>query len=558
MLLALTFACAPQATGPAREPESAGQKAPTAQKALNVVLVGAALALSMWRESTTGNIAHLHEIIENGLIGQNANSEPIPRLAAEVPSVEKGTWKVSPDGTMETTYRLQPNARWHDGTPFTSKDVVFSAKAQLDPGVEIFVRGLRSGGVDGVDAPDDRTVVMRWSGTYGFADSLRFWEFTPLPAHVLQSVYERDVTEFNQATYWTDPEVFVSTGPFRLTRWDKGARMEFGAFDQYYLGKPKVDRIVVDFAQDDNIATARVLAGEIDIAWGGKWDKNNIELVRGRGLGDFVLSRENYAHLTFQFKDMADPIELARDVRLRRALAYALDTEAANLVGTDALGLAADSWIPRDDPRYAAAEPFIQKYPHDPQRAQQFFAEAGWNKGSDGLLHNPAGRTLGCSIRGIVGAEPVAAVMADNWRGAGVDAQIEDFPQALWRDLEVRATMKCVEHSARTLGRSALEHLHSRNAMVPERRYAGNNRGAYMIPQLDGQIDRFFSALTLSDRLQGEREVLRTITTDLPLIPTYFYVQTYFQKKGVSGNFPKTGLDIQNSQTWNIHEWDKT
>ena len=47
------------------------------------------------------------------------------------------------------------------------------------------------------------------------------------------------------------------------------------------------------------------------------------------------------------------------------------------------------------------------------------------------------------------------------------------------------------------------------------------------------------------------------MTSDLPLIPTYISVRTYFQKRGVTGNVAKTGLDIMNSQTWNVHEWDK-
>src|SRR5438093_1201864 len=131
-----------------------GQAAPAAAtppKTLNVVLVGEPRALTMWRETTTGTVIHIHEMLTNALIGQNARSEPIPRLAAEIPAVDRGTWKVNADGTMETTYKLQPNARWHDGTPFTAKDVALSARAQLDPKVELFVRTLRSGGVDHVD-----------------------------------------------------------------------------------------------------------------------------------------------------------------------------------------------------------------------------------------------------------------------------------------------------------------------------------------------------------------------------------------------------------------------
>ncbi len=93
--------------------------------------------------------------------------------------------------------------------------------------------------------------------------------------------------------------------------------------------------------------------------------------------------------------------------------------------------------------------------------------------------------------------------------------------------------------------------------MFPENRYAGSNRGAYQNPELDRQIDGFFAAIGLEDRLRWERDVLRILTAELPMIPTYIGVNKYFQKKGVTGNLRKTGPDIMNSQTWNVYEWDK-
>src|SRR5439155_21433752 len=76
----LYAACAPQAAPtPAGAPS--GQAAPAAAtppKTLNVVLVGEPRALTMWRETTTGTVIHIHEMLTNALIGQNARSEPIP------------------------------------------------------------------------------------------------------------------------------------------------------------------------------------------------------------------------------------------------------------------------------------------------------------------------------------------------------------------------------------------------------------------------------------------------------------------------------------------------
>ena len=53
-----------------------------------------------------------------------------PALAAEPPSIEKGTWRLNPDGTMETTWHLRPNIKWHDSQPFTSADLLPIAQSR--------------------------------------------------------------------------------------------------------------------------------------------------------------------------------------------------------------------------------------------------------------------------------------------------------------------------------------------------------------------------------------------------------------------------------------------
>src|SRR5438094_10632980 len=59
----------------------------------------------------------------------------VPRLLAELPSVDKGTWKVMPDGKMEVTYKVRPGVTWHDGTAFTAEDIAFSWEVGKDPAV---------------------------------------------------------------------------------------------------------------------------------------------------------------------------------------------------------------------------------------------------------------------------------------------------------------------------------------------------------------------------------------------------------------------------------------
>src|SRR3954452_21281468 len=67
-----------------------------------------------------GGQLQVRPIAQDYLVAPLAEGGTEARLAVEKPSVERGTWKVNPDGTMELTWKLRPNVKWHDGTPFTS------------------------------------------------------------------------------------------------------------------------------------------------------------------------------------------------------------------------------------------------------------------------------------------------------------------------------------------------------------------------------------------------------------------------------------------------------
>ena len=78
---------------------------------------------SLVRLAGSGN---LREVVHNHLVRKIRDGVVQPELAAELPSIENGTWRVNADGSMDVTWRLRPKVRWQDGTPFTSADLVFA------------------------------------------------------------------------------------------------------------------------------------------------------------------------------------------------------------------------------------------------------------------------------------------------------------------------------------------------------------------------------------------------------------------------------------------------
>src|SRR5439155_26739855 len=94
-----------------------------------------------------------------------------PQFAEALPSLENGLWQVFPYGRMETTWRVRPGASWHDGTPLTSADLLFTAAVSQDKDTPIFAHGAYKL-IEAVEAPDPRTVTVRWTKPYIDADAM--------------------------------------------------------------------------------------------------------------------------------------------------------------------------------------------------------------------------------------------------------------------------------------------------------------------------------------------------------------------------------------------------
>src|SRR5439155_10623885 len=172
------------------------------------------------------------------------------------------------DGGMETTWRLLEGVRWHDGTPMTAEDLLFTTRVGQDRDLAQF----RHSGfelVDTVEATDARTVTVRWKRPYIDADTM----FTrsrggaafalPLPKHVLEKSLTENKASFTDLAFWSSE--FVGSGPFKVQNWARGSQVTLTANDWYPLGRPKVDEIEVRFIPDKNTLLASILSGDVDV-----------------------------------------------------------------------------------------------------------------------------------------------------------------------------------------------------------------------------------------------------------------------------------------------------
>src|SRR5207248_9550689 len=83
------------------------------------------------------NAAEYNFMTNSPLVLLNAKGVASPLLAADLPSRDNGTWVVNADGTMTTTWKIRPNAKWHDGQPVVSRDFSFAHRVDLDPAMTV-------------------------------------------------------------------------------------------------------------------------------------------------------------------------------------------------------------------------------------------------------------------------------------------------------------------------------------------------------------------------------------------------------------------------------------
>lgn len=487
--------------------------------------------------ATSGGGASLAEIHTVSLVSEDQKGNIETRLAARLPSLDDGSIAILPDGRMRTTWRLRPDVRWHDGAPFTASDLVLSWKIAQDPELLSSISPA-IWHADAVEAEDPLTATITWKTTFFRALQLGHRNFWPFPEHVLAQHFDGDKQAFRGLPYFTTE--YVHLGPFRLVDYGMGEQQVFERFDGYFLGRPKVDTIVLRTISDANSLLANLKAGTIDMAsektLPGDLAVQLRDEWRATGDGVVLARQDNWLYVYLQFDPQwARPPELMRDVRIRRGLLHAMDREAIREFALPGFPYTnGDTFVPSNDPRAGeAGEPF-SRYRFDPARAIAELAEAGWRRSADGRLLTSEGRQPQVEVRGATTTwVKEVALIADFWRRLGIDAPEVIPSEAVARDREWQATFPAATVRARGSAEDIFVVFDSRLQATSQNRWQGANYGHYGSPALEQLLDHLWS--TLDTRGQGEllRQMGEILATDLPALPVYFRTTFAVVRKGI-------------------------
>lgn len=269
-----------------------------------------------------------------------AHGNFVPRLAREVPTLANGG--ISADG-LTITYRaiMNPN-----------NDVISRH------GYDVVRR---------VETPDPLTVVFRLRERFAPFVAVVFGEsdspYAVLPEHLLARYASLNNVSYNSAP--------VGTGPFKFVRWQRGDRIEYVRNDAYYLGPPKIRRIVWRLVPDENTELEQMRTHEAD--WMYEATVGTYKAIKTMPGVAVVLPNVN-GYQGLMLNSGRGP---TADVRVRRAIAAAIDKNRLTSELTDGAAAVATGDLPGF---LWAADPGLRSLPYEPGDARKQLAALGYSR----------------------------------------------------------------------------------------------------------------------------------------------------------------------------------
>jgi peptide/nickel transport system substrate-binding protein len=464
--------------------------------------------------SRTQNNQQVENIFEH-LIARDENLQIQPSLAVAWRVVDPTTWE----------FKLRPNVRFHDGTPFTARDVVYSVN--------------RASSVPNSPAPFSGAVANIASIDVLDPLTLRIHTKTPAPGFLEQIgmlfIVSQHATEGHQSNQYVSPSVAVGTGPYKLKRWVPGDYLELARNDDYWGPKPPFDTVTVRFVANDAARMSALLSGSVDLI-------DNVPPVnvpRLRRDPAVTLYAGPSARLIYLALDSSreqspfvtgpdgEPLRSnpLRDLRVRQAISKMIDRNAITQYLLNGAGVPAGQIVPQGMGGYSPALPADT---YDLAGAKKLLAQAGYRQGFTLTIHSSNDRF---SSDGDV-AQAVGQMLA---RGGIRIANVVTQPYNVYAGAAAKQSYSAFIFSfGNTTSDSTIA---LSNVMATYSRSAGTgafNRARYSNPALDQALA---AASASFDPVQRERLLEQAAEAgfrDLGIVPLYFPENFWATRNGVT------------------------
>ena len=502
---------------------------------LRINLAGEPATIDPNKASWAGELSPIRQVFQ-GLLGFNQDLTLKPVTAAEIPTVANSG--ISADG-ITYTFKLRPEVAWSDGKKVVAGDYVYSIKRMLSPDVAADYASFYFSivGAEAYNGAGDKDAATKASLKDAVAvkavndTTLEIKLVAPLPTFLqvmaLWPVYpvREDIITKN-GDKWTEPATYIGNGPFLLTDWVHQDHMTFKANPNYWGVKPKLTQIEMKMITDVNAELAAYKNNELDLSRVPVGTERSI-------MSDPVLSKQilRYNELTtfaFRYNVAVPPFN---NLKVRQALATAIDRNAFIDKVRNGVGKAAISWIPPGMPGYDAN--LGKQYEFNVAKAKQLLADAGYADVSKlpqlkfQYADSAGNKTIAQFLQG---------QMKDN---LGIDIVLEPMESKAFSQL---VNQKQFMWSWYGWGADYPDP----DNWLPELfgSTAGNNKQNYNNPQFDALAKQAKSELDNTKRLQLWAQAHELLVNDAPMAWMFHRERFWLMKPTVQG-LKTTGMDGQ-------------
>jgi peptide/nickel transport system substrate-binding protein len=501
----------------------------------NVLRVAYDREIDVLNPFTSQNLVDISFSMIEGLVTTDDHNRFVPVLATTIPTVENRLVAVNPDGSMDVTWPLREHVVWHDGTPFTARDVCFTWTFVTSPGSETYNREQYLG-IKRCSTPDDHTVVFHWDGQYGYYAGL--FEAI-LPEHVLGRLTTEEIVNYEPYNRGSET---IGTGPFKFAEWKAGEYIRVVRNEHYWRGAgvPAIDQIVWAFIPDANTRLNALRSGQYD--YGQILATQVAQVRRLPGYRVHLTSSNSVMHLDLSIRTPHGRA-IFDDLDVRRAIFHAIDRPAIAgklMEGTVQL---ANSPI---NPTSRFSDDRVPTVAFDPDLSRRLLDRAGWVPGPDGVrVRN--GERLAFTIMNRAGTADriaVAQVIQAELKAVGVEVRFETLESAAWTERWRSGQWEAVVSAWFLPADPSLTGLYACDG--------ANNMTGFCDPELDRWLKASDHTLSTTDRKRALDRAQERLAETARTLPLYYNVVPEVVSDRVS-NFRGSGTNF--GSFWNLYEW---
>lgn len=449
----------------------------------------------------TPNLALARHIFSS-LTETDSQAKIIPGLASSWRLVDEQTWE----------FKLRPEARFHNGAPFTADDVVFTLDRVPKVANSPSSYSIYTKAVVGVEVVDPHTIRLRTDGVYPL-----------LPNDLAQvMMLSRSVHEGASTEDFNSGKVAIGTGPYRFVSYRPGDRVELERNEEYWGEKPAWGRVGYRILSNGASRTAALLAGDVqfidnvpttDIAK--LRTDNRVALSETVGLRIIYLAMDQSRDTATPFVSGPGGETLERnplkDKRVRQALSLAINREAIADRVMEGAAVPSGQFLPKGTFGYV---PGLDAPAGDANKAKALLAEAGLPKGLRMTLHGPNDRYINDAR--------VIQSIGQMWTRAGIQTAVEPAP---WTTFVAKASRQELSVFLVGWGSATGEGTNPLRSLVATwdagRGMGVSNRGRYSNPAMDAVLARALATADDPARDALIQEATRMAMEDVGIVPLY-------------------------------------